>query len=503
MNRLLKKWVSLLIIILIFFISNIYAAEYWPAKGWRSSTPEEQGMDSGPIVELLRIIKAQQKNIHSMLIIRNGYLVTEAYFAPYHRDVKQTINACTNSIFSALYGIALNEGYFTDLSQIIIDFFPERSIANLDTRKKEISLNDLLTMTSGLSWNESAPFFNKRNMLFQAETSKDRVQYILDRPMISQPGVRFNYNSGTVYLLAAILRKATGVNEAIYAGERLFNPLGITNIHWPSFSDETLTGNSLAMTPSDMAKFGYLYLNKGMWEGKQVIPAKWILESTKSYIGDHGYLWWRNPLFDGFNANGFGGQYIFIVPKYNLVAVFTGGLSGMDYALPQQWMISKIIPAVKSEQKLPPNPELNNLLSDIITSLQIQKPARQAELPEIAHKISGKTYFFELNNAGVSSIRFTFQKNNCLLWINRNNSSFEIPVGLDGCYRGTKINSYYYTFAKGHWRNQKTFLLDLQIPVEYPEIFEISLVFEKDQIFVKIRDKIAGVHIFFQGKEKV
>ena len=337
---------------------------YWPTQGWRTSTPEQQGMDSAQLVQMLDAVTARKLNIHSLLIVRHGYLVAEVYYDANSPTLKHELYSVTKSFTSALVGLAIQKGFIDSLNHPVLDFFADRQVANLDARKKAMTLEHLLTMSSGLEWPESGSSYTTTdNPYVRMMRSSDWVQFVLDRPMADQPGATFNYNSGSSHLLSAIVQKTTRQSTLAFAQEYLFKPLGITDLVWGTDASGLAVGGSdLRLTPRDMAKFGYLYLKGGVWEGRQIVPAEWVRASTTPHIRstdaalDYGYQWWIQP--DGsFAAHGLGGQYIFVRPRQDLVVVFTSWLTGSDTEQPPALMDSFIVPAAQSALALPENPE--------------------------------------------------------------------------------------------------------------------------------------------------
>jgi CubicO group peptidase (beta-lactamase class C family) len=311
-------------------------------------------MDSELLVRMFDYIADQEAEVHSVLIVRNGYVVMEAYFYPYNRDRAHDLTSCSKSFLSALVGIAIDEGYLA-LDDKALDFFPDRTIANDSPLKREIMVEHLLLMQSGLNWPESSvSYSSSNNVLWQMMDSRDWVQFVLDRPMAVAPGTTFNYSTGDSQLLTAVLERATGASTQDFARTRLFEPLGVssTRWRWSSAPDGVaFGGGGLGLTPRDMAKFGTLYLEDGVWEGEQVVPADWVEASvTPSH---YGYQWWRLAN-GGYAALGYGGQRIAVVPGLELVAVITGDFSGTTSA----YLVDTfIVPAARSVDPLPENSE--------------------------------------------------------------------------------------------------------------------------------------------------
>jgi CubicO group peptidase (beta-lactamase class C family) len=325
---------------------------YWPTEAWRISSPEDQGMDSQKLEQLLDTIQQQRLNLHSLLVIRNGYLVSETYFKPYWQDTRHELYSCTKSFVSTLVGIAIDKGYIDGTDQRIIDFFPERTFANLDRQKEDMTLEDVLTMRSGLDWQEEDSFFRA---MYQ---SPDWVKFVLDLPMVQPAGNGFHYCSGCSHLLSAILQSTTGMDPRDFAEQHLFKPLGISNAKWDTDADGIPIGGwGLQLTPRDMGKLGYLYLRGGQWEGQQIVSTGWVENATQTHVGTdgnmgYGYQWWTYPSLAAYTALGRDGQTIFVVPDSDLVIVTTADMDSHDeiFQLIEQF----ILPALGVSQKNQP-----------------------------------------------------------------------------------------------------------------------------------------------------
>ena len=302
----------------------------WPTEDWRSSSPEEQGMDTQKLAEMLTAVRERGLNLHSLLVIRHGYLVSETYFGSYDQATRHELYSCTKSFISTLIGIALDKGILSGTDQRLVNFFPGRTFANLDRQKRDMTLEDVLTMRTGLDWQEGDPAIMA---LYQ---SPDWVQFMLDKPMIAEPGTGFNYCTGCSHLLSAILSQETGMNTRAFAEQYLFKPLGITNAKWDTDSQGIPIGGwGLQITPRDMAKLGYLYLRNGEWDGTQIVSANWVQNATQQHVdtgGDlgYGYQWWIDPSLQAYTALGMDGQTIFVVPGYDLIIVTTAAMDGHD-----------------------------------------------------------------------------------------------------------------------------------------------------------------------------
>jgi CubicO group peptidase (beta-lactamase class C family) len=415
------------------------SSEMWPTKEWRTSTPEEQGMDSTTLANLIDFGATHE--LESLLVIRHGTIVAEAYYAPFRAGVKHRINSATKSIIGTLIAIALREGLLDSLDHRVMDFFSDRTIAHIEDNKKAITIQNLLDMTSGLDWTEPLHEGVPRSMIAM-ERSADWEQFVLDRPMATEPGAAFNYDSGNPQLLSAILTRLTGQSALDYARKRLFEPLGISDVFWRSDPDGvSIGGYGLFLQPRDMAKFGYLYLRKGIWDGHEIVPPSWIDRIRRAPVPmnltnfRYANLFWVAPDSNAYLANGYHGQRIFVMPALDIVAVTTG--TGHSASIGKE--IEMIANAVKSDNPLPPDAEAQSLLAHRIQEAATEKSSPVGPVPEIEKTISGKIYRFPDNALRLSTLTLNLDGPNPSYAYELNNGRsdarverFEGPIGLDG-----------------------------------------------------------------------
>lgn len=354
---------ALLLSSILFCIGfvRLHADDYYPGDHWRTSTPEAQGMDSDVLYRLIDAIRSHYLQIDSFLVIRHGYLVDEAYFYPYHKEDIHQLWSCTKSFTSALVGIALDKGLLKNINQKALDLLPGIVITNWDDLKKNITIENLLMMESGLDY----PEWTTNNPYRSLIRSRNWVEFILNKPMVCNPGEYWNYSSGNSHLLSAILNKVCKTNELAFADQNLFRPLGISKYVWYSDPQGNLGGGfDLSMRPADMAKFGYLYLKKGKWKARQIVSEDWVNQSTQlhydfpdslkiySAAKGYGYQWWILDT-EGYGASGHLGQRILVYPTQDMVIVFTGSLDNKDLAMPVNMARDMILQSVKSDSALP------------------------------------------------------------------------------------------------------------------------------------------------------
>lgn len=311
------------------------------------AAPIVQGLDRAVLNEGVAQIEAgEYGDVHSLLVYRNDQLVLEEYFHGTGPQTRMSIESATKSIASVLVGMALADGTLPHgVETPVLSLFPEYgTVDNPSALKDAMRLEDVLTMTTGLAWDEwTLEYQHPLNSWQQMRAAPDWTKYVLDRPMVAAPGAHFVYNTGASLLLSRAVEQAVGLTVAQYAGHTLFEALDIEGWTWPSSPEgHSITGDDLELTPPEMAKIGLLLLDSGRWRGEQVVPEAWIGVSTAAHVRyahgietfEYGYQWWRFrddlsvaallETNDAYFAWGNGGQFIIVVPHLRLVVVMTG-----------------------------------------------------------------------------------------------------------------------------------------------------------------------------------
>lgn len=323
-----------------------YPGAYWPTEGWRTADPELQGMDGGLLASMTAAVIRRGLPIDSLLVVRHGYLVSEVYFGGDQPSTLHDQYSVTKSFIGTLIGIALDRGLIESTGQQITAFFPGADFSNPDPRKQKMTVANLLTMTSGLDWQEGTGTYG------QMYASADWVQFVLGKRLAADPGGQFQYCSGCSHILSAILQRTAPGGTLAFAHEALFDPLGIHSVAWATDTQGIPIGGwGMQITPRDMAKLGYLYLHMGGWGGKQIVSADWVRDAVQSHIDagggfGYGYQWWVYPPDGAYAAQGQGGQMIIVVPGSDLVFVTTAHLTGTNDLL-FQLLEQYVLPAVK------------------------------------------------------------------------------------------------------------------------------------------------------------
>jgi CubicO group peptidase (beta-lactamase class C family) len=407
MNRKLGHSVLLLILCCaVWVVSCTPEHEYTyriPERtndGWVTASLDDVGMNEEPLGELIELIdRKEYRNVHGILIVKNGKLVFEQYFEGYTFaysgpwssalnfrgkrtdfgiDTPHNLASVTKSFTSALVGIAIDRGHIQDVDEQVFSYLPDYSHLS-NEQKNRIILEHLLTMTSGLRWNELELWLgDMEHDLIQLFLTPDPIRYVLAKPVVAEPGTAWYYNGGGVNVLGEVIREASGMRMDDFAERYLFAPLGITEYEWDHISSDVIhASGNLKLRPRDMAKFGYLYLNGGNRKGQQIISQEWVEKSTKESVsipweslagilgdeyadlpethGDrYGYLWWlkryhaNSQSVDAYFASGWGGQRIFVFPSLDMVVVLTGGNYGAKQKEPVDEIITRyVLPAVR------------------------------------------------------------------------------------------------------------------------------------------------------------
>jgi CubicO group peptidase (beta-lactamase class C family) len=417
----------------------------WPTKSWQVSTPEEQRMDSASLARLIETVGTYKQD--SLMIIRHGKVVAEVYYAPYIAGISHDLRSVTKSVVSTLTAIQLQKGSLDSVDHSVMDLFSDKQIQNVDDRKKAMTVQSLLDMTSGIEWVEKA--YTPDETILRMYESNDRTAFVLNQPMAGAPGANFNYNGGNPYLLSALINKISGQNALDFAKKELFEPLGIKSAKWGPVDAQGVTDGEagLFLSPHDMARIGYLFLRNGMWDGKQIIPPSWVDRTkaggvTATFGFHYANLWWSYPEKAAYMARGRHSQLILVLPKLDVVAVMTGVLGDTEFYSASR-LIDDISSAVKSDAALPAgDPIAKALLATAIRQAATEKPSAVGGTPELAKAVSGKAYQFNDNVLRVKSFTLNFLDSDSSWVITTSTGKADRPtdrftglVGLDGFSR--------------------------------------------------------------------
>src|SRR5437763_1174117 len=386
------RFIRLTLSITFLLVLGAEAQQQWPTNGWTKAAPGSMGVDEGTLANLdADIASGKYPLVDSMLVVRCGSIVYDRkyshdygkiyfkeahtkgplnahltgpynYFDPnwhpyYHGSDEHTMQSVSKTVTSVTLGIAIARKDFTaDLDTPVLNYFDLAKVAHVDDRKRHLTIRHLLTMSTGLDWNEGSGYDDANDSTSQMEATDDWIQFVIDRPMAREPGPPFAYNSGATELLAHVFQKQTGQDLEQYARKYLFAPLGIRRYHWKRSPKGVVdTEGGLYLRAEDLAKIGYLFLHNGAWAGKQVVSAEWVKQSLTPSVdaGDrakYGFQWWLFPQGEPqrliWAALGFGGQRLLVFPQENLMVVITGW-SILGNSMSNEQAIQRILPAIQ------------------------------------------------------------------------------------------------------------------------------------------------------------
>lgn len=369
--KLIGRAVSLAACVVLAACEAHSAGPGWPGEAWPVSTAEAEGVDPAALESLIADIDAGRYGlIDQFLLIRNGRVIADRRWDhgqryaellaaqedtadhqynydhpswhPYYRDTDlHSLQSVTKSVTSVAFGIAVDEGHIPDVEAPAWPYFEAYGVDLADPRRAATSLEDFLTMRSGIDWAVPGQTYEDQAHPTSVLEASDRwIDYIVSRPVGTDPGTRFDYNDGVSVLLGKIVREATGQRLDEWAEERLFRPIGIDEYYWKITPDgEVDSEGGLYLSTHDLARIGHLMLRGGEWDGRQVVSREWVEASTSPVVPDvapdndrpdtgYGYQWWAPMHENGetrvLAGNGYGGQFLHVVPEYDLISVFNG-----------------------------------------------------------------------------------------------------------------------------------------------------------------------------------
>lgn len=461
------------------------------------STPEEQGVSSAGVSRFLDAIKASGQEFHSLMIVRHGHVIAEAWWHPYSAEHRQQLYSLSKSFTSTAIGFAVSEGLLT-VDDPVVSFFKEERPALISDNLAALKVKHLLSMSVG----------HEKDSIMIIEKSPAGTPWsktFLSLPVVFPPGSQFMYNSGASLMLSAIIKKVTGKTAHEYLKPRLYAPLQITTATWTENPDGINMGAShLRMRTEDLAKFGQLYLQKGMWKGKQVLNSDWIAKASSKQIENgkndsswgygYGYQFWLNPP-GGYRADGAFGQYSMILPEQDAVVAITSESIATKTTMQIVW--DNLLPEMKSASPLPKDRAANNLLKQQLGSFGYEPPKMATSSP-MATKIAGKDFILDQNPFNAKALSFRFENDTCIFtlkedgkpdivitnglnrWIRKGNRKPE-PHSLFSLRR---IDFDSIVAAAATWVNDNTLLLTWRF-IETVHGDSVTCVFDDDKITLK------------------
>ncbi len=340
-----------------FIAAGSYEGEYWPTAEWRTCRPEDVGMDSVALYAAYEYAARSAFVTEGIAVVRRGYVVGEEYFRGYGPTTRFASYSVAKSFLSAVVGVAIDEGHVPGVDQPAYPYFDAWRAPGTDERKRAITVRHLLTMSSGLRFTDATSGGIAGTDIEGILNAADSVAYVLDLPSVAEPGTRWNYSSGDSILLSGIVQAATGRTVLELGRERIFERIGMATLTWSSDgAGHTIGGWGIGATVREYARFGYLYLKGGWWNGQALVPEAWVRQSltaARPSVGWYGLQWWLAPSFsndprnpvpaDTFAAQGLYLQKIFVIPSRDLVVVRVGTDQG-----PSTWSDTEFLGRILS-----------------------------------------------------------------------------------------------------------------------------------------------------------
>ena len=392
------------------------------------STPEAQGMSSEAILSFLGAVDSAKLELHSLMVVRHGSVIAEGWWNPYSAELPHMLFSLSKSFTSSAVGMAVTEGRLS-IDDAVISFFPDKVLDEISDNLAAMTVRDLLIMGTGHS--------EEVNLW---ASDGDWVRAFLAHPVPHRPGSHFLYNTPATYVLAAIIEKLTGESLIDYLAPRLFEPLGIENPTWMRCPHGVCTGGyGLSIRTEDIAKFGQLYLQKGQWEGRQLIEPVWIEAATSKQIsnGDdptrdwtqgYGYQFWM-ARHGAYRGDGAFGQYCIVMPAQDAVVAITAGLGDMQSVLNLVWEI--LLPAMGSETL--PESESTEALSDRLADLALTMPASEP-FSETFERVEGQEFRFAENEVCWTSLSVTRHEANLQFHLRSSKGDRNIVAGFENWF---------------------------------------------------------------------
>jgi CubicO group peptidase (beta-lactamase class C family) len=427
----------------------------------KRSSPEVEGIPSSAVLDFIRAVEQHTHPLDAVqgfMLLRHGNVAAEGWWAPYGPQFPHTLYSLSKSFTSTGIGLAVAEGLLT-VNDPVLKFFPGDAPAKPSENLKAMRVRHLLSMNTGHKEDTTQHVFQSRHQLSlvglearrRMDTSRPAggeddnwPRVFLSLPVEYQPGTWFVYNTAATYMLSAIITKLTGESLLDYLRTRLFDPLGIENPTWETDPrGVNLGGTGLHVKTEDIARFGQMYLQKGVWDGERILTEEWIAEATKAtsdnsntqtnpdWTAGYGYQFWRCR-HNCYRGDGAFGQYCIVMPDQNAVLAITGGLRDMQAVLDKVW--EHLLPAMQPEA-LPAAPQAYGELCDKLALLSLPLPEGQPSSSRVK-QWSGKTYELESNDLGIESVAITFGYERSTLTVRDEQGEHSMQVGYATWLKG-------------------------------------------------------------------
>ncbi len=449
------------------------------------STPELQGVSSKAVLAFVQAVESQITEMHSFMLLRHGQVLAEAWWKPYSPDYPHMLFSLSKSFTSTAVGPAVAEGRL-NVEDAVLSFFPEDAPKRVSPNLAAMKVKHLLSMSTGHAADTLERVYKRGGSRW--------ARNFLALPVENEPGAPFVYNNGASFMLSAIVQKLTGQTLLEYLTPRLFEPLGIEHPTWEKVPGGINGGGwGLSITTEDIAKFGQLYLQQGVWNGKQLLPAAWVADATRKQVSNsgntepdwqqgYGYQFWRCR-HNAYRGDGAFGQFCVVMPEHDAVLAITSGVEKMQPILNLVWQ--HLLPAF-NPAALAPDVAIGKKLEKFSSGLAFKPPQGEKTSP-LAAGVSGKVFQVEPNPVKVSELAFTFGAQGCrvaMLQGKRHRHQFEAGYGewQEG-WTTLTTREPAHIYASGVWQNENTFVMTLRF-VETPFTSTVTCQFDGGQLTV-------------------
>ncbi|MDX2029610.1 MAG: serine hydrolase [Blastocatellia bacterium] len=460
------------------------------------SSPERQGISSSAILAFVEAADKEIDAMHSVMVVRHGQVVAEGWWGPYDAKTPHILYSLSKSFTSTAVGLAIAEGKFS-LDDEVLKFFPEDAPAEPSANLRAMRVRDLLRMNTGHQ--TEAPLL--RGEPGALASNDPWTKKFLAHPVPFKPGTRFLYNSPATYMLSAIVQKTTGMTVLDYLRPRLFEPLGFENPIWVT-SPQGITAGAygLSARTEEIARFGQLYLQKGMWNGRRLVPAAWVEQATALQTSNgsspksdwdqgYGYQFWRSR-HNSYRGDGAFGQYCLVIPELDAVVAITSGVRDMQRVMNLVW--EKLLPAMQATA-LPEDAAAHRKLKATLAGLTVRRPSGQPTAP-LAAKVSGRWYAFPDNDGGIRAMALDFNSDAAALLVRTADGETRTPIGVGswaksrggfayGLDRFLSVPAQPAIAASGAWTADDVFTVKLAL-YETPFYSTLSFRFDGDRLLL-------------------
>jgi CubicO group peptidase (beta-lactamase class C family) len=477
----------------LLVISSCASAHAQKAAGLPRSTPERQGISSAAVLAFVEAADREVDQMHSFMLVRHGQVVAEGWWSPYNARTPHVLYSLSKSFTSTAVGLAVAEGKLS-LDDEVLKFFPEDAPAEPSQNLRSMRVRDLLRMSSGNQ--TEANFFATDPSMPDATW----VRRFLAHPVPFKPGTHFLYNSPATYMLSAIVQKVTGQTVLEYLRPRLFDPLGFESPVWVASPQGVTAGAyGLSVRTEEIASFGQLYLGKGVWDGRQLVPSSWVEEATARQTSNgsapksdwdqgYGYQFWRSR--HGWRGDGAFGQFCLVVPELDAVVAITSGTRDMQRVMNLVW--DKLLPEMKPG-RLPEDNAARQKLEVKLKALTVKLQTGQPT-STLAARVSGRWYEFPENERGIKALSFDFDGHSPAIIVRTAAGEIRTPFGFrswvksrggfaNGLDRALSVPAQPLSAASGAWTADDTYALKIVL-YETPYYSTLTFKFDGERLLI-------------------